>query len=99
MKNLIVTAVVLLGTLSMNGETLVIKKATLNIVNVQEDYKEITLDALPADVKATVKNSFPGSKLVKAYVNPKKEYKLELITGETNHFVFTDEKGIIAKKY
>ena len=99
MKNLIVTAVILLGTLSMNADTAITKTSDVNIINVQDDYKEIALDALPAEVQATIKNSFPGSKLVKAYVNPKKQYKLELLTGESNHYVFTDEKGNIAKKY
>jgi hypothetical protein len=98
MKNLIVTAVILLGSLSMNAATAVQEESILNIVNVQDDYKEVALDALPAEVLATIKNSFPGSKLVKAYVNTSNQYKLELTTGTANHFVYTDDKGNIAKK-
>lgn len=101
MKKLILSAVIILGSLSMNAEAAVSIKSELNIVKFQDDFKEIKLDALPAEVKATLEKSFPGSTLVKAYVNPKKKYKLELNSGSSQdkHFVFTDDKGVIAQKY
>ncbi|MBP4138151.1 MULTISPECIES: hypothetical protein [Flavobacterium] len=102
MKKLILSAVIIvLGTLFTNAEAAIVKKSVLNVENVQDDYKEIKADALPAEVKATLEKSFPNSKLVKAYVNGKKQYKLELNSGEDSpkHYVFTDAKGVIAEKY
>jgi hypothetical protein len=101
MKKLILSAAIILGGLFMNAEAAISKKAVLNIVKFQDSYKEIKLDALPLEVKATLEKSFPGSKLVKAYVNQKKQYKLELNSGESQdkHYVFTDDKGVIAPKY
>lgn len=101
MKKLILSAVIVLGALFMNAEAAIVKKSVLNVVNIQDDFKEIKAEALPAEVKATLEKSFPNSKLVKAYVNPKKQYKLELNSGENApmHFVFTDAKGVIAEKH
>nr|WP_199001648.1 hypothetical protein [Flavobacterium sp. ASV13] len=101
MKKLILSAVIVLGSLFMNAEAAIIKKSVLNIVKVQDDFKEIKLDALPQEVKSTIEKSFPGSILVKAYVNPKKQYKLQLNSGinQSRHYVFTDDKGVIAPKY
>ncbi|OXG07745.1 hypothetical protein BC749_101135 [Flavobacterium araucananum] len=101
MKKLILSAVIILGSLFTNAEAAIVKKSVLNVVTFQDDYKEIKFEALPEGVKATLEKSFPGSKLVKAYVNPKKQYKLELNSGErqNKHFVFTDDKGVIAPKY
>ncbi|MCC9017433.1 hypothetical protein [Flavobacterium lipolyticum] len=101
MKKLILSAVIILGGLVTNAEATTLKKSVLNVVTFQDDFKEIKPEALPAEVKATLEKSFPGSKLVKAYVNPKKQYKLELNSGadQEKHFVFTNDKGDIAPKY
>ena len=102
MKKLILSAVIILGGLLTHAEATTLKKSVLNVVKFQEDFKEIKADALPAEVKATLQNSFPNSKLVKAYVNSKKnQYKLELNSGKNQdkHFIFLDDKGVIAPKY
>lgn len=102
MKKLILSAVIVLGTLFMNAEAAISKKTNLNVVSFQDGFKEIKADALPVEVKASLEKSFPGSKLVKAYVNSKKQYKLEINSaGDDNdkRFVFTDSKGVIAEKY
>ncbi|MFW0739030.1 hypothetical protein [Flavobacterium sp. T12S277] len=101
MKKLILSAVIILGGLLTNAEATTLNKSVLNIVKFQDNFKEIKAEALPAEVKATLEKSFPGSKLVKAYVNSKKQYKLELNSGvdQDKHFVFTDDKGVIAPKY
>lgn len=101
MKNLILSAVIILGGLFMSAEAATAEKSISAAVTFQDTYKEIKPEALPAEVKATLQESFPNAKLVKAYVNAKKQYKLELNSGgELNkHFVFTDAKGVIAEKY
>jgi len=98
MKKLILSAVIILGGLLTNAEATTLKKSVLNVVKFQDDFKEVKPEALPAEVKATLEKSFPGSKLVKAYVNPKKQYKLELNSGadQDKHFVFTNDKDAAA---
>ena len=101
MKKLILSAAIILGSFFTNAEAAILDREVLNVVKFQDGYKEIKIEALPAAVKSTIEKSFPSSKLVKAYVNQKKQYKLELNSGEemSKHFVFTDDKGVIAPKY
>lgn len=100
MKKLILSAVIILGSLFMNAEASILKKSDLNVVIFQDDFKQIKIEALPAEVKATLEKSYPGSKLVKAYVNSKKQYKLELNSSddENKHFAFIDSKGVMVER-
>ena len=99
MKKVILTLAIALGSLSTFASTT--NTATINnsiTKTVQEEYTEVALDALPDAVKATVMNSFPNSKLLKAYKNEKNEYKLEISVGTATHDIFTDATGKIIKK-
>jgi hypothetical protein len=98
MKKLILSAAILLGGLSMQAATSVVGNAIVSSVNIQDEYTEITADAVPAAVKSTLEKSFPGTKLEKAYKNEKNEYKLEISSGEKKYTVFTDASGNIIKK-
>ena len=61
-----------------------------------DEYKEI--DAVPAAIKTALDNAYPGVKLEKAYVNAKKEYKIDISVRDVKSTVYTDEKGNILKK-
>jgi len=98
MKKLILSAAILLGGLSMNAATPVVTNSVVSSVNIQDEYKEITADAVPAAVKSTIDKSFPNTKLEKAYKNEKNEYKLEISSGDKKYTVFTDASGNIIKK-
>lgn len=98
MKKLILSAAILLGGLSMNAATPVVTNSIASSVNIQDEYKEITADAVPAAVKSTIDKSFPNTKLEKAYKNEKNEYKLEISSGDKKYTVFTDASGNIIKK-
>lgn len=98
MKKLILSAAILLGGLSMNAATPVVTNSIVSSVNIQDEYKEITADAVPAAVKSTIDKSFPNTKLEKAYKNEKNEYKLEISSGDKKYTVFTDASGNIIKK-
>jgi hypothetical protein len=95
MKKLILSAAIVLGSLS-------IEAATVNTTNtvtksvIQDEYKEV--DAVPAAVKTGLDNAYPGVKLEKAFVNDKKEYKVEITVRGEKSTVYTDEKGNIIKK-
>ncbi|OXA99529.1 hypothetical protein [Flavobacterium pectinovorum] len=96
MKKLILSAAIVLGTLSMQAGNNVVLNSNIKTVNFQDEYKEI--DAVPAAVKTSLDNAYPGVKLEKAYVNAKKEYKIEISVRDVKSIVYTDEKGTILKK-
>jgi hypothetical protein len=98
MKKLILSAAIILGTMSVQANTIVDSVVATQSVNIQDEFKEITADLIPADVKSTIEKSFPNTKLEKVYKNEKNEYKLEISKGDKKYTVFTDASGNIIKK-
>jgi hypothetical protein len=96
MKKLILSAAIILGSLSIQASTLTTTGSTTQSVNIQDEYKEV--DSVPAAIKTALDNAYPGVKLEKAYVNEKKEYKIDIIVREVKSTVYTDAKGNIIKK-
>jgi hypothetical protein len=96
MKKLILSAAILLGGLSMQAGNTVLTTTTVNAINYQDDYKEV--DAVPAAIKKSLDEAYPGVKLDKAYVNSKKEYKIEVTVRGEKSIVYTDAAGTILKK-
>jgi len=79
----------------MQAENVVVTSSMVQSVNVQDEYKEV--DAVPAAIKTALDNAYPGVKLEKAYVNEKKEYKIEITVRGEKSTVFTDASGNILK--
>ncbi|WP_202702324.1 PepSY-like domain-containing protein [Flavobacterium sp. UGB4466] len=98
MKKLILSAAIVLGGLSVQAATSTVKTSDIQAVVVQDEYKEVSADAVPAAVKSTIEKSFPNTKLEKAYKSEKDEYKLEISSGDKKYTVFTDASGNILKK-
>lgn len=96
MKKLILSAAIVLGSLSMQAANTTVKSSNVQSVNIQDEYKEV--DAVPAAVKTGLDNAYPGVKLDKAYVNDKKEYKVEITVRGEKSIVYTDAAGTILKK-
>lgn len=95
MKKLILSAAIVLGSLSIQAATFNSTNAVIKSIT-QDEYKEI--DAVPAAIKTGLDNAYPGVKLDKAFVNDKKEYKIEITVRGEKSTVYTDEKGNIIKK-
>jgi hypothetical protein len=93
MKKLILSAAIILGSLSIHATTTTQDETVKIAVNVQDEYKEVATDAVPAPVKAALQTAYPNAKLVKAYTNEKKEYKLEISVGDQKATVFSDVNG------
>ncbi len=93
MKKLILSAVVLFGAMSIQANELPVSKDIKTTVNVQSEYTEVTADAVPAAVKTALQTAYPGAKLDKAFVNEKKEYKLEISVGDQKATVYSDVNG------
>lgn len=97
MKKLILSAAIVLGSLSVNAAILPAISISQSVL-IQDEFTEITADAVPAAVKSTIEKSFPNTKLEKAYKNEKNEYKLEISSGDKKYTIFTDASGNIIKK-
>jgi hypothetical protein len=98
MKKLILSAAIILGSLSVQAAISAGTSSTVNTDFVQDEYTEVAADAVPAAVKSTVEKSFPNTKLEKVSKNAKNEYKLEISSGDKKYTVFTDASGNIIKK-
>lgn len=93
MKKLMVSLALILGSLSIYAIT---NNASQNVriqKNIQTEYTEVSLDTVPLVVKKALDKAYPGTKLEKAYINDKKEYKLEISLGDQKATVYTDVNG------
>jgi uncharacterized iron-regulated membrane protein len=97
MKKLIITATIVLGSLTSFASNPVGSSNTI-ITIVQEEYTEITTDQLPEAVVSALEKTYPDATIDKAFVNQKKEYKLEITVGDQKAAVFADANGNWIKK-
>ena len=97
MKKLILSAAIVLGSLTSFASTPIQSSNILTSV-VQEEYTEIAADQLPEKVQTALKTTYPDSTIDKAYVNDKKEYKIEITVGDQKAAVFADADGKWIKK-
>ncbi|MFW0739031.1 hypothetical protein [Flavobacterium sp. T12S277] len=93
MKKLILSAAIVLGSMSIYAYKITTPKLEEVTVSVQTEYTEVSADAVPAAVKTALQTAYPGAKLVKSAVNEKKEYKLEISVGDQKATVFSDVNG------
>ncbi|MEP6806166.1 MAG: hypothetical protein ABI892_16690 [Flavobacterium sp.] len=93
MKKLILSVAVILGSLSIYASTATTQEQTKVAVSVQAEYTEVSAEAVPPAIKTALQTAYPGAKLVKAFVNEKKEYKLEISVGDQKATVFSDVNG------
>ncbi len=93
MKKLAISAAIILGSLSIPALAEITPNKVNTSISVQTEYTEVTTDAVPAAVKTALQIAYPNAKLVKAYVNDKKEYKLEISVGDQKATVYSDVNG------
>jgi hypothetical protein len=98
MKKLILSVAIVLGGFSVQAAIPAEAISITQSVSIQDEFTEVSADAVPAAVKSTIEKSFPNTKLEKAYKNAKNEYKLEISSGDKKYVVFTDASGNIIKK-
>jgi hypothetical protein len=100
MKKFILTAAILLGSFSMFAQTETAKtaKAESTKASTQEKFKEIKVEELPEAVKTALKAGYPDATVTKAYINDKKEYKMDIAVGDQKGTVHADAEGNWLKK-
>jgi uncharacterized protein YdeI (BOF family) len=95
MKKLILSVVVLLASMTTfaQSETSMNSKKAATSKVTQDGFSEIKATDLPAAVTDALKVAYPDATIAKAFVNEKKEYKLEIMVGDKTATLFADEKG------
>jgi spermidine/putrescine-binding protein len=98
MKKLILSAAILLGSLSTFTANASVQNSVEKTIVIGDEYIEVKITELPAAIAEAIKKSHADAVITKAYVNESKKYKLELTTGDKSEIIFTDANGVIATK-
>ena len=93
MKKLVVSAAILLGSLSTFASVTPVTNSTLKTVVVSDEFVEIKIEEVPSAVTDALKTAYPDAVVNKAYVNENKEYQLDITLGDKQGAVFADENG------
>ena len=93
MKKLILSAAIVLGSLSTYAASVPNTNDVTKTVTVQEEYTEVKLEEVPVAITEALKATYPSAILDKAYINAKKEYKLEITVKDQKATVYADAAG------
>lgn len=96
MKKLILSAAIILGSLSTFAQAVPPSSQTAQdstAVLSKDEFTEIKLEEIPEAVSNALKTSFSAAVVDKAYVNQKKEYKLDVTVGDRKGNLWSDENG------
>ncbi|MBF4493731.1 hypothetical protein IRZ83_16325 [Flavobacterium sp. JLP] len=98
MKNLFLSAAIVLGSLTSFASTSPITNTIVKTISIQEEYTEIKVVELPTAVTDALKKAYPDAVLTKAYKNAKSEYKLEVAVGDKVGALYANADGTWIKK-
>jgi hypothetical protein len=93
MKKLILSAAIVLGSLSTYAAHATNDLKVVNTLVMQEEYTEVKVEEVPAAITDALKTAYPNAILDKAYINAKKEYKLDVTVGDKKGNLYADESG------
>ncbi|RUT69877.1 hypothetical protein D0817_14780 [Flavobacterium cupreum] len=98
MKNLFLSAAIVLGGLTSFASTSPITNTIVKTISIQEEYTEIKLEEVPAAVTEALKKAYPDAVLTKAYKNAASQYKLDVTVGDKVGSLFANADGSWIKK-
>ncbi|MFH6997585.1 hypothetical protein ACHRVZ_06615 [Flavobacterium sp. FlaQc-57] len=98
MKNLFLSAAIVLGSLTSFASTSPITNTIVKTISIADEYTEIKLEELPAPITEALKKAYPDAVITKAYKNEKSEYKLDVTVGEKVGNLFANADGTWIKK-
>ncbi|SDG62399.1 hypothetical protein SAMN04488062_101132 [Flavobacterium omnivorum] len=98
MKKLILSAAIILGSVSTYAITVPSTVGVVQTTTIQEEYIEVKLGEVPVAIMEALKGAYPKTVLDKAYINAAKEYKLEVTMDGKKGNLFADENGKWIKK-
>ncbi|MEG0849490.1 hypothetical protein ACHRVK_21000 [Flavobacterium plurextorum] len=98
MKNLFLSAAIVLGSLTSFASTSPVTNTIVKVISIEDEYTEIKLEELPAPITEALKKAYPDAVITKAYKNEKSEYKLDVTVGEKVGNLFANADGTWIKK-
>jgi hypothetical protein len=98
MKNLFLSAAIVLGSLTSFASTTPITNTIVRTISIEDEYTEIKLEELPAPIAESLKKAYPDAVITKAYKNEKSEYKLDVTVGDKVGNLFANADGTWIKK-
>jgi hypothetical protein len=98
MKNLFLSAAIVLGSLTSFASTSPVTNTIVKTISIQDEYTEIKLEEVPAAVTEALKKAYPDAVLSKAYKNAKSEYKLDVTVGDKVGSLYANADGSWIKK-
>ena len=97
MKKLVLTAAIVLGSFTaMSAQTEAQEENKVPTEQVQQatdSFTEIKVEEIPSAVTEALKKAYPEAVNNKAYVNDKKEYKLDVKVGDKEGALYAYETG------
>jgi hypothetical protein len=98
MKNLFLSAAIILGSLTSFASTSPISNTIVKTISIQDEYTEIKVEEVPAAVTDALKKAYPDAILSKAYKNAASQYKLEVTVGDKVGSLYANADGSWVKK-
>lgn len=98
MKNLFLSAAIVLGSLTSFASTSPITNTIVKSVSIQDEYTEVKVEEVPAAVTDALKKAYPDAVLNKAYKNASSQYKLEVTVGDKVGALYANADGTWIKK-
>ncbi|WPO79789.1 hypothetical protein [Flavobacterium sp. KACC 22761] len=98
MKNLFLSAAIVLGGLTSFASTSPIANTIVKTISIQDEYTEIKLEEVPSAVTDALKKAYPDAVLNKAYKNTASQYKLEVAVGDKVGSLYANADGTWIKK-
>ena len=98
MKNLFLSAAIVLGGLTSFASTSPISNTIVKTISIQDEYTEIKLEEVPSAVTDALKKAYPDAILSKAYKNATSQYKLEVTVGDKVGSLYANADGSWVKK-
>jgi hypothetical protein len=98
MKNLFLSAAIVVGGLTSFASTSPISNTIVKVASFQDDYTEINVTEVPAAVTDALKKAYPDAVLNKAYKNSASQYKLEVTVGDKVGALYANADGSWVKK-
>ncbi len=93
MKNLFLSAAIVLGSLTSFASTTKTTNTIVKSISVEDGYTEIKVTELPSAITESLKKASPEAVITKAYKNEKNEYKLDITVGDKTESLFANADG------
>ncbi|OXA99686.1 hypothetical protein B0A75_11155 [Flavobacterium oncorhynchi] len=98
MKNLFLSAAIVLGGLTSFASTSPISNTIVKTISIQDEYTEIKIEEVPSAITDALKKAYPDAILSKAFKNAKSEYKLDVTVGDKVGSLYANADGSWIKK-